>query len=65
LEPTMDTYLTQFISGIAEQANRNEGIVYMNRWIHNLTFDVHLVLRNHVDADCWGIDAWPRFCRSE
>ena len=41
LEPTMDTYFGQFISGIEQQANRDSGVVYLNKWVHNLTFDVY------------------------
>ena len=40
LEPTMDKYFNQFISGIEEQASKNDGVVYMNKWFHNLAFDV-------------------------
>ena len=35
----MDEYLKQFISGIEEQAAKNDGVVSMNKWVHNLAFD--------------------------
>jgi len=40
LEPTMIEYFAQFISGIKEQAKENDGLVRMNKWFHNLAFDV-------------------------
>ena len=40
LEPTMHKYFKQFISGIEEQASKSYGVVYMNKWFHNLVFDV-------------------------
>jgi len=40
LEPTMNEYFNQFISGIEAQASKNSGVVRMNKWFHNLTFDV-------------------------
>ena len=40
LEPTMNRYYHDFLNGIEERANRNGGIVEMNEWFHNLSFDV-------------------------
>jgi len=40
LEPTMMTYFAQFIAGIKEQAKESGGVVRMNKWFHNLAFDV-------------------------
>jgi len=41
LEPTMDEYFKQFISGIAGEAGKTcDGVVNINKWVHNLTFDV-------------------------
>ena len=39
LEGTMNTYFKDFIIGIERRA-RNDGVVEMNEWFHNLTFDV-------------------------
>jgi len=42
LESTMNRYYHDFLNGIEERANRNGGIVEMNEWFHNLSFDVFL-----------------------
>lgn len=39
LEITMNTYFEEFITGIDKRAT-DDGIVEMNEWFHNLTFDV-------------------------
>lgn len=39
LEITMNTYFEEFITGIDRRAI-DDGIVEMNEWFHNLTFDV-------------------------
>ena len=40
LEETINGYLGLFIRGIQDRAEKNNGIVEMNEWFHNLTFDV-------------------------
>jgi len=40
LEPTMNRYYRDFLDGLEEQAAQNDGIVEMNQWFHNLSFDV-------------------------
>ena len=40
LEVTMNIYLNDFIDGVMERAERNDGVVEMNEWFHNLSFDV-------------------------
>ena len=44
LESTMDRYYIEFLDGIEKEASQNGGIVEMNRWFHNLSFDVPLFL---------------------
>jgi cytochrome P450 len=39
LEITMNAYFEEFITGI-ERRSIDDGIVEMNEWFHNLTFDV-------------------------
>jgi hypothetical protein len=36
----MNRYYHDFLNGIEERANKNGGIVEMNEWFHNLSFDV-------------------------
>ena len=64
LEPTLNRYYNDFLNGI-EQASLNDGIVEMNEWFHNLSFDVS-VLRQAILTviDCWCIGSWIRFRRS-
>jgi len=40
LEETMIKYFDLFISGIAQRAQSNHGLVDLNGWFHNLAFDV-------------------------
>jgi len=40
LEPTMNLYYRQFIKGIDQTVGKSGGIVEMNGWFHNLSFDV-------------------------
>lgn len=40
LEVTMNIYFNEFMDGIRERAERNDGLVEMNEWFHNLSFDV-------------------------
>jgi cytochrome P450 len=40
LEPTMSRYYKEFLDGIEEKAGQNGGVVEMNQWFHNLSFDV-------------------------
>jgi hypothetical protein len=40
MEPTMNLFYDQFIDGINQDASANNGIVEMNKWFHNLSFDV-------------------------
>ena len=40
LEPTMNRYYNEFLEGIGQRASQNDGIVEMNEWFHNLSFDV-------------------------
>lgn len=42
LEPTMNRYYNEFLEGIAQRASQNDGIVEINEWFHNLSFDVRL-----------------------
>ena len=39
-EVTMNKYYDQFVTGLRERAEKNDGIVEMNEWLHNLSFDV-------------------------
>lgn len=41
LEPTMNKYYNDFMNGIIQRADKMGGIVEMNEWFHNLSFDVH------------------------
>ena len=43
LEPTMNRYYNYFLTGIETRANMMGGIVEMNEWFHNLSFDVNIV----------------------
>ena len=38
-ETTMHKYLDEFITGVQQKANQNEGGVEINVWFHNLAFD--------------------------
>lgn len=40
LEVTMNLYFDEFIEGIKERAELNNGSVELNEWFHNLSFDV-------------------------
>jgi len=40
LEPTMNRYYQEFLAGIEERANKQDGIVELNEWFCNLSFDV-------------------------
>jgi cytochrome P450 len=42
LELTMNTYYEEFISGVGKRAAENNGIVELNEWFHNLSFDVRI-----------------------
>lgn len=41
LEPTINRYLDNLIAGIDRNAEASDGVVEMNRWFHNFSFDVH------------------------
>ena len=45
----MNAYFSEFIAGIDKRANENGGIVEMNEWFHNLSFDVPC---SHTSSDC-------------
>ena len=47
LEPTVDRYIEQLIKGVGIEAVRNDGIVEMNKWFHNFSFDVRIVVYWH------------------
>lgn len=36
----MNRYYNEFLEGIGQRASQNDGIVEMNEWFHNLSFDV-------------------------
>ena len=40
LESTMNRYYEEFIRGVGKRAEENDGIVELNEWFHNLSFDV-------------------------
>lgn len=40
LEPTMNRYYQEFLTGIEERANKQGHIVDLNEWFCNLSFDV-------------------------
>jgi Cytochrome P450 len=40
LQPTVDRYVEQLINGVGNELTRNGGIVEMNKWFHNFSFDV-------------------------
>jgi hypothetical protein len=40
LETTMNRYYDDFIEGINKRAAKDGGIVELNEWFHNLSFDV-------------------------
>jgi cytochrome P450 len=40
LEPTLNRYVENFIVGVQRNADATGGIVEMNRWFHNFSFDV-------------------------
>jgi cytochrome P450 len=40
LEEIMIQYFDQFITGIENQAQSNDGLIDLNQWFHNLAFDV-------------------------
>jgi hypothetical protein len=40
LEVTMNLYFKEFIDGMKERAEVNNGSVEFNEWFHNLSFDV-------------------------
>lgn len=42
----MHKYLDEFIAGVYQKANQNDGGVEMNAWFHNLAFDVYFILLN-------------------
>jgi len=42
-EPLMNLYFSKFISGLEQRAEENNGIVEMNEWFHNLSFDVNIL----------------------
>jgi len=37
---TMNKYYDEFIRGVGKRAEENDGIVELNEWFHNLSFDV-------------------------
>jgi hypothetical protein len=37
----MNQYYNMFIDGVQQKANQNGGIVELNEWFHNLSFDVY------------------------
>ena len=41
LEVTMNVYFDEFLTGVRERAEQNDGHVEMNEWFHNLSFDVY------------------------
>ena len=51
LEPTMNRYYGYFLDGISEKASQNNGIVELNEWFHNLSFDISGALVFGVDFD--------------
>jgi cytochrome P450 len=40
LEVTMNLYFDEFIIGVRERISKNDGVVELNEWFHNLSFDV-------------------------
>lgn len=44
LEPTINRYYEDLIKGIEKKAKQSGGIVEMNKWFHNLSFDVRRLL---------------------
>ena len=42
LEPTVDQYIEKLINGVGKDEARNGGIVEMNKWFHNFSFDVRI-----------------------
>lgn len=40
LESTMNRYYQEFLTGIEERAKKQGGIVELNEWFCNLSFDV-------------------------
>jgi hypothetical protein len=57
LESSINRYLDIFIHGIEQRAIRDGGVVEMNKWFHNLSFDVVLdskVLTGRLAVPwCW------------
>lgn len=43
-ERTINPYFDEFVRGAYQQSLKNDGIVEMNAWFHNLAFDVHTIL---------------------
>jgi len=44
----MNRYFNEFITGIEQRASHNDGVVELNEWFHNLSFDVR-----------WSHATWP------
>ena len=51
LEPTVDRYVEQLVNGVGKEMLRNGGIVEMNRWFHNFSFDVPMLHANVFNDD--------------
>jgi hypothetical protein len=49
LEVTMNVYFGEFLTGVRERAEQNDGHVEMNEWFHNLSFDVSPQLMSGED----------------
>jgi len=44
LESTVDRYVEQLIIGVGNEVAKNGGIVEMNKWFHNFSFDVRRII---------------------
>lgn len=49
LEPTVDRYVNKLLVGVEQKALQSEDIVEINKWFHNLAFDVHSLV---IVVDC-------------
>jgi hypothetical protein len=51
LQPTVDRYVEQLINGVGNELSSNGGIVEMNKWFHNFSFDVPMLHSEGFNGD--------------
>jgi len=60
LEPTLNKYVDNFIAGIDRNAKATGGVVEMNRWFHNFSFDVHPLSHRKINIRLLALLLWEK-----